>query len=85
MVTKIYPARIEGEPIETWWTRIDTIWTAHLDRCDACNYDEECVACAVGGREEAGHNCNCSQGCDGGYGARLSQLHEEARKEKIGQ
>lgn len=39
----------------------DELWDEHLLGCNACNYDEQCMACEVG-EPYTEHACNCKHG-----------------------
>lgn len=52
-------------------TTLDMAWQNHLNTCDQCNYDKDCIACAADYADPASHACNCSVG--NGFGYRLAQ------------
>lgn len=54
-------------------------WMAHLDQCDACNYDRDCMACESDG--DGGHSCNCVHAP--GKGAKLERAADAERQAQM--
>lgn len=65
----------------------ETLWMAHLARCNQCNYGLDCQVCEIGycfdGAPPArtpltGHACNCARGPGVGYLLRMAD-HSDIR------
>ena len=67
-----------------WSGKTDEDWTAHLDRCDTCNYDRPCMMCEVGPLDDFeetrdSHGCNCRHGrLDNGWHLKMLTRIREA-------
>lgn len=77
------PSRRAGESCADFFARIDLLWEAHCNRCDACNYDrDDCPACnADGEHAREAHACNCTGIEPPGYGVQLQRLRDAARRD----
>jgi hypothetical protein len=75
------PTRHSDEGLADFAARVGLVLDVHLTRCNPCNYDVDCQACASGVSDpDVTHACNCTVSKPPGYGVQLRRLFEDARE-----